>query len=265
MKHDPVALKISDQYIILLKCIEKEELCFKVIRKSSLSALKKKLDKLRDSLVIGMKGALNAALRHIDENIRAAAERLIIVFNTYNRPKAIQSLSYDEETVIINNMLDEMETNYASDIEITGLKEWVKGLRVQNDAFEQLTVDYNVQQAEKPSFRSEEVRKETEKAYHDIVSIIDAAMIKEGNTAYAPFVAELNTLIKHNNDLLAQHLGRNKAKKQTEEEKLKEEEAKKQEEAKSKEEEAKKQDETKQGDTKQESGKTDDDKTEDTK
>jgi hypothetical protein len=38
----------------------------------------------------------------------------------------------------------------------------------------------------------------------------------EGETAYAPFVTELNELIKHYNDLFAQHAGRNKAKKSPE-------------------------------------------------
>jgi hypothetical protein len=36
--------------------------------------------------------------------------------------------------------------------------------------------------------------------------------VLEGESEYAPFVTELNELIKHYSDLLAQHEGRNKAK-----------------------------------------------------
>jgi GGDEF domain-containing protein len=217
-KHDPVALNINDQYIIFQVCIEKEDLCFKIIRKSNLSAQKKKSDKVRDELLKAIKDALKSICRHFDEAVREAGERLTIVFDTYNRPKPMKDLPYDEETVVITNMLDEMENKYAADIEITGLNTWIKELRMRNEEFDQLTANYNEQQAEKPAFTSKEVRKETEKAYQDIIAVIEGDMIKHGETAYLPFVTELNTLIKHNNDLLAQHLGRNKAKRQTEEE-----------------------------------------------
>jgi hypothetical protein len=249
-KYGSIELKIENQYIILKTCVEKEDLCFKVIRKSDLSALKKKLDKARDELLKAIKDLLKSIRRHFDETVRESGERLSIVFETYDSPTPMKDLPYDEETVVVSNMLDEMEGKYAADVEKTGLTPWLKELRIRNNAFDQATTDYNVQQAEIPSLQSKEIRIETEKAYQDIITIIDAAIIKEGEAAYVPFVSELNTLIKHNNDLVAQRLGRNKAKKQAKEEKVKEEEGKKQEEAKSEEEEAKKQDETKSENTK---------------
>jgi hypothetical protein len=220
-KYTTILVKIEDQYLIIQACVEKEDLCFKIIRKSNFSALKKRYDKDRDTLVIGMKGALNSSLRHVDENVREAAEKLIIVFNTYNYPKAIQNLPFDEETIVINNMLIEMEKNYAVEIDIVGLRVWIEGLRVKNDAFDKATTEYNVEQAGKPSFHPREVRKETDKAYQNFITVIESLIIREGDAEYAPFISELNTLIKHYNDRLAQHLGRLHAEKEKEKEKEK--------------------------------------------
>jgi hypothetical protein len=243
-------VKVKDQYIIIQACVEKEDLCFKVIRKSNFSALKKKLDKSRDSLVIGMRGFLKAALRHVDGNVSESANRVIIVFNAYDYPIAIQNLPLDEETVVIYSMLDEMEKNYAADIEIIGLKVWIDGLRAQNEAFDKLTREYNEEQAAKPTFHPKEVRKETDKAYQNFITVLESLIIREGDAEYAPFISELNALIKHYNDRLAQHLGRLHA------EKEKQIEAKA-EDAKS---DATKAEDTKSDDTKSEDAKSDDTK-----
>jgi hypothetical protein len=56
-----------------------------------------------------------------------------------------------------------------------------------------------------------DVRNETDGAYNKIVLVINALIVMNGETEYAPFVNELNELIKHYNDLIAQHRGRNKS------------------------------------------------------
>jgi hypothetical protein len=114
-------------------------------------------------------------------------------------------------------MLQELESEkYASDVDITGLTEWLTELRSRNNAFNQLAIAYNEQQSEKPLFQPKNARKETDAAYKNIVYVINALIIMEGEEAYSPFVIELNTLIKHYNDLLMQHLGRVHAKKERE-------------------------------------------------
>jgi hypothetical protein len=200
--------KITAQSNVLKDCIDKEDLCYKVIRKSDLSALKAERDNERDTIIIGIKDAVKSALRHFDSNVREAAQRIKIVIDTYNRPVPLINLPYDAETAAVNNLLQEFEGKYANDIATIGLREWVDELRNRNNTFELLTTAYNEQQAEKPSFLFVDVRKETDKAYKDIITVISALMIMEGDAAYTPFVTELNVLIKHYNDLIAQHQGR---------------------------------------------------------
>jgi hypothetical protein len=203
--------KITVQSEVFRVSVEKEDLCYKVIRKSDLSAVKEDSDQARDTIIIGIKDAIKSLLRHFDSNIRAAAQRIKIVFDTYDNPQPLTKLPYDAETAAVNNLLQELDAKYAGDIQLTGLTVWVEELRNRNKAFEALTQDYNEQQAEKPSVRSVDARKETDKAYQDIVSVINALIILDGEANYASFVAELNTLVKHYNDLIAQHQGRVKS------------------------------------------------------
>jgi hypothetical protein len=229
-KFNPNTLKIEPQYEVLRICIEKEDLCYKNIRKSNISELKMNSDQARDSLVTGTNETLKTAHRHHDIKVVEAAQRLQVVFDKYNKPVSLINLPYDAETLAIDSLLQELETNHASDVEITGLKSWITELRVRNTAFQELAKAYIEEQAAKPSLYSKDVRFETDKAYKDIATVINALIIMEGEEKYAPFVSELNTLIKHYNDLAMQHLGRVRAKKEKAQKKKEEQEKKEQEE-----------------------------------
>jgi hypothetical protein len=158
---------------------------------------------------------VKTALRHFDPVTSEAAKRLKIVLDTYNTPKALTRLPYDAETISIVNLLQEFDGKYLADVQAIGLTPWVSELRARNDEFDRLTKACNEQQAAKPPFSMTEARNETDEAYKEIVLVINALIVMEGETAYAPFVTELNELIKHYNDLIAQHRGRNKAKSQS--------------------------------------------------
>jgi hypothetical protein len=212
-KFGTATLKIVPQYETFCASIAKEDLCYKVIRKSDLSEAKENADQARDAVIKGINEAVRTALRHFDPVVTEAAKRLKIVMDTYNSPKPLTTLPYDAETAAIVNLLQELEGKYAVDVQTTGLTAWVAKLHERNDTFDRLAKEYIEQQAAKPPYRMKDVRNETDDAYRKIVLVINALIVMESETTYAPFVAEQNELIKHYSDLIAQHLGRNKAKK----------------------------------------------------
>ncbi|MDR0605966.1 MAG: DUF6261 family protein [Bacteroidales bacterium] len=223
---DANMLKIATLFNKICISVEQEEACFKIIRKSDISNLKAESDRARDDIVAGIKKLLESLLHHFDSKVREAAYRLKIVFDTFDRPTTIINLPYDAETISINNLLQEWENKYMSDLEITDLVPWIKELRERNNAFDELTRRYSGQLAEKTPLRTKEVRRETDILYKQIILVISANIIMAEENGeepiYDPFVNELNVLIKHYNDLLAQHLGRLEAKKEEKEEKEKE-------------------------------------------
>jgi hypothetical protein len=210
-KFDPSTLKIVPQYDVFCEKVDREDLCYKIIRKSDLSEAKENADQDRDTVIVGINEAAKTALRHYNPTVSEAAKRLKIVLDAYNTPKPLTDLPYDAETAAVINLLQELEGKHAADVQTVGLRGWVAELHTRNDAFDRLAKAYNEQQAAKPPFKMKDVRNETDEAYKNIVLVINALIVMEGEAAYAPFVTELNELIKHYNDLLAQHEGRNKA------------------------------------------------------
>jgi hypothetical protein len=218
-----IASKIGVLFDILRECIEKEDISYKVIRKSNISELKAEKDRSRDDIVVAIKNMLKSVLLHFDEKVRDAARRLKIVFDTYDKPTPIIKLPYDAETIAINNLVHDFENKYAADIQLTGLTEWVRELAVRNNDFIQLTVSYNEQLSEKTPLRPKETRQATDDAYKDIVTAIEGLIVLEMKekslkdetlSEYYPFVVELNNLITHYNNQIAQHLGRIHAEKE---------------------------------------------------
>ena len=207
-KFSALVSRFSPQYAVFRASVEKEDLCYKIIRKSDLSETKEKADQARDAVIVGINEAVRTALRHFDPAISEAAKRLKIVLDAYNTPKPLTDLPYDAETIAVVNLLQEFDGKYAADVQLAGLTGWVTELRARNGEFDRLAKAYNEQQASKPPFKMKDVRKETDEAYRNIVLVINALIVMEGEAAYAPFVTELNELIKHYSDLLAQHEGR---------------------------------------------------------
>jgi hypothetical protein len=226
-KFNSILLKIPALFENLSACAEKEERCYKISNKSDLSELKMEIDHIRDTLFLGIKKSVKLALVHFDEKIQEAARKLKIIYDKYNKPISLVDQPYDAETVGINNFIKELETDYPNEIDIVGLRPWIDKLRIRNEEFEQLTSAYIEQKAEKPLFQSKEARRETDEAYKKIVYGINGLIVLEGETEYADFVNELNILIKHYNDTLAQHLGRIHAGKEREKAKKEQEEAEK--------------------------------------
>jgi hypothetical protein len=213
-KFDPSELNILSPFEIFCISVEREDRCYKIVRKSDISEIKEDADYNRDDTLVGLHKEILALARHFDPEIKRAGIRIKIVFDEYNNPKSMRTLPYDAETVTIENFIQEMRNEHANDMEITSLTKWINELAAKNAEFDKLVKAYVEQQAEKPSFRMKDVRRETDNAYKDIVTILNAEIIHHGENAYSTFISEWNILIKHYNDILAQHKGRNKAKKE---------------------------------------------------
>jgi hypothetical protein len=211
-------MRLSELLTILHTCVDKEDLCYKSGGKSDISVAKEEIDKERDRLVIGFKELVKSSLHHFEDNIRKAASRIKLIVDKYNRPTPIQHLSYDAETVAITNLLQELEEKYQSDVDAIGAKNWLQQLNIKNDEFKELILSYNEQQSEKPTFTAAEARKETDAAYVEFVKAVEGLVILEKSEPdFVAFAKELNTYIKHYNDLVAQHKGRLHANEEPEE------------------------------------------------
>ena len=199
-------LQISDAFAIFLLIYAQELEALQVIRKSSTTEQLANADTDRDVIFRGLVDAIKSALNHFDAEKRAAAARLIIVFEQYGN---IARKSYDDETAAITKLVGESRNSYAADVEILGITDWFSELDARNQAFDGLMKNRYSEDAEKTGLRMKQVRKEVDAAYRTIANRLDALMLINGTNGFETFVNELNSRVDKYNNILAQRKGRN--------------------------------------------------------
>jgi hypothetical protein len=204
-QHSPAALNIDELFALFLVLYAGADEALEIIRKSASTEQIADADTARDTVFRGLAEAVQSALLHFDAVKREAARRLQITFDHYGN---VARKSYDAETATIHNLIQELNGKHATDVATLGLGDWVTQLDADNRAFEALMNTRYSEEAGKTDFRMKEVRRETDRIYRDITDRLEALMLVNGDTAYVPFVKELNIRVERYADILAQRKGR---------------------------------------------------------
>jgi hypothetical protein len=200
-ENNPETLNIAALFAVWLALYVKEDEAFKKILKSALTAEMQAADKQRDVTFRGLAEVRLTAEKHFNQEVRAAATRLKIVFDTYGN---LAKLPLNEETAAIYNFLQELKGTYAADIQTIGATDWVKELEANNLAFENITRDRYDESALRSDLVLREVRLEIDAAYRDIIDRLDALCLLEGGEVYPAFIKRLNVVIEKYRNIAAQ-------------------------------------------------------------
>ncbi len=201
----PETLKIKPQFDTYLPLYTQEDDSLKKITKSVFTEDILVADKQRDITFRGMVDTNRAALNHFRADVKAAAKRLQVVFDTYGN---LARKPLNEETAAIHNLLQELNGTYAEDAKSTGIADWVKELEANNKAFEDLTKDRYDESAQRTDLVLKEVRTQVDAAYRTITERIDALALIEGGEAYETFIRRLNVVVEKYNNAIAARAGR---------------------------------------------------------
>jgi hypothetical protein len=204
-KETPQKLKIQQQFAAYLPLYERVDEAFKRISKSSITAQLQEADKARDDIFLGMADTAKAALKHFSPEVRAAAERLKVLFDTYGNI-AIKPLN--EQTSATYNILQELQGKYAQDAEAVGITQWAAELQVRNNAFSSLMKERFDETASKCDIVLREARTELDQSYFAIRERINALAIVEGDADYENFIRTLNAVIAKYTAILNMRLGK---------------------------------------------------------
>ena len=189
-KLNPEALKIKPQFEAYLPLYDKVDLALKKIAKSSITEQIQEAYKARDNIWKGLVETNTTALRHFSNEVREAAKRLKIVFDTYGNI-AIKSLH--EQTSATYNILQDLESGkYAPDVAKVGLGEWVAELKRLNTAFAELMRERVDEGSLKVDIVLKKARVHLDEAYYSIVERINAFVVIEGAASYEPFIRKMN-------------------------------------------------------------------------
>ena len=219
LKFNPTSLKIAKFFAVFAALFAREDVCFKLLQKSSYTELMSIADQKRDRLFSGLSDLVSSALKHFSEEVVAAAKRLKILFDTYGN---LAKLGDNKETSGVKNLIQDLEGRFAADLELIGGTAWVAELKASNEAFEELVNARYDEATEKPEDRMKDIRVEIDEVYRDITMAIEAfgklTDTPAEITRYKGFIDKLNVIIKDYKDRIAQRDGTNTAKKDKEEE-----------------------------------------------
>jgi hypothetical protein len=191
-KHGAEALKVKPQFDAYMPLYNRVDEDLKKIVKSEFTAKIHEADKARDEIYTGMAETNAAAIKHFNPQIREAAARLKILFDTYGN---VASKPLNEETSAIYNILQELQGKYAPDVATVGISQWISELQTRNAAFENLVKERFDETASRTDIVLKKARAELDEAYRVIVELIDALAIVKGEANYEPFARTLNAVI----------------------------------------------------------------------
>jgi hypothetical protein len=203
--YTPAVLNIDALFPAFLTLYGSADEAMEVIRKSATTEQIAEADNARDTVFRGLAEAVKSSLYHFDIGKREAAKRLQTVLSHYGN---IARKSYDEETASIYNFLQELNGAYAADVTALNLTDWLTQLDADNHAFDALLQARYAEGEAKPDIRTLEVRRELDRNYRDMLDRIDASILLNGETQYAPFVKALNIRVEHYSNIIALRKGR---------------------------------------------------------
>ena len=189
---NPGRLGIAVLFDVYKLALAREDDALKRIVKSEYTEQIKDADKKRDTIYISIKKIVKTALKHYNKDVVAAAKRLMILIETYEK---VTSIAYREQTSAIYNILQEFNGKYADDIALLRIPEMVAELEVANKSVEELMDIRSHENAQKNTDTMKEVRAETDAAYDSIVERINALVVVEGEENYLEFITNMNELI----------------------------------------------------------------------
>ncbi|MDR1886798.1 MAG: DUF6261 family protein, partial [Prevotellaceae bacterium] len=146
--------KIAEQADIITRLLGEEDIAVLQVRKYEESDEILRTDAARGNSFTGMKALLKVALKHKDDNIRKAAERLKPFFDAN---KNLARLSLDEETAAIYNLLQELDAR-PNEVQTVGIAALTEELRGYNQELTALMESRYSAEARRTNLKMKEVR-----------------------------------------------------------------------------------------------------------
>ena len=184
---------------------DEEDVALKKINKSAVTAEIQNADRERDRIFRGMVDANKSALNHFRTEVQESAKRLKIVFDTYGN---LAQKPLNEETAGVYNLVQDLQSKYLADVQLTGISDWLNELRVKNEVVSRLMKERYEETAERSDLVLKEVRQKVDAAYRAIAERINALIVIEGVANYEAFVRNLNAIIEKYENIIAQRYGR---------------------------------------------------------
>lgn len=201
-----IAQKCAAQVAALKKAAADEDENLQISAKSAITGKIAAADQLRDRLYTGYKKAVSGYEDFPVANIAEAAAVLSRHIRDY---KINVQAQMDKETGLLVNFLQDLEGKYKAQVASLSLVSFVEQLKAANESVRELTSQRTDERSAKTAGALKIARTASDEAFKNLVSMVNARALIEGEADYASFISYANTEIEHYKQEV---LGRRKAK-----------------------------------------------------
>jgi len=195
-----LVMKLGDLFTNFQQLLDNEGIALDKVLKSAITKQMEIADDLRDETFRGFCDAVKSGLKHFRADVRQAAQRLQVLLDRYGN---LAVKPDDGETGSLIALINDLTTTYAADVAMVGLNEWVAELNANNLAFDNLKNSRYTEETKRTQLIMKQERVKVDAVYHQIVDLINAYALVEGEAPYADFINELNRRIKSHSNTLA--------------------------------------------------------------
>jgi len=203
---DKDILTKSHEYIAYYSLLIDEGIALDLLKRSVHSSEIAEADEDRDAVFHAINENVKATLYDFNPHKKQAAGRLEMAISEYFTHA---NMAFDEETLAINNLLQDININYQNEIAALGLADLIKLLRIKNNYFNSLSNDFVIETSRRTLFRMKEVRQSIDLAYANIIHRVNVMIFVNGIDYFTFFIKQLNLLIKAYRELITERRGSN--------------------------------------------------------
>lgn len=204
--YDTVALNLKAQADALQATSQQLDELFKKRVGSELTKLIEQYDDRRDKDLIGLRTTFEGMAMHANETKATAAQALLVSMDKYG--KRIYQMGYMDETNIIDNLMQDWETNpeLIGALNQLGLTDWATMLKATNIEFIKVYRERVDEQAALPKERIVEARDEAVASYRNLAKFIEANALLNPNPLYGEIINKLNVYVDSMNQTVEKRI-----------------------------------------------------------
>ena len=197
-----VKQKVADLVAALASAIEAEDEALKVSTKSFITDDLAQADQDRDTFYAGYKKAVEGFLHMPVADMAQAAKVLKQHIKDYRINTRAQ---IDQNTGLLANFIADLEGKYASYVSTLGLSLFVTHMKEANERVRTLVRQRNNERMGITVGALKTARTATDAAYHNLVDMVNALALVNGDAAYAAFIDYVNVEItRYKREVLSQ-------------------------------------------------------------
>lgn len=189
-----VKAKAASLVTALHDALAVEDEALKISQKSLLTDEIAKADADRDTLYAGYKKAVEGFLAIPVADMAQAATELAQHIKDYRINTTDQ---LDKETGLLVNFIADLEGKFSEQVKKLSLTAFVTNMKEANERVRTLTLQRTNERMTLPVGALKSARLGSDKAYRELVQMVNALALVFGEADYAPFIDYVNTEIVH--------------------------------------------------------------------